>query len=115
MLADVEAPVGPDAVVDRLLDRREVLGGEGGEVAEVEAQAVGLDQRAGLGHVVAQPRAEGGVEQVGGGVGATDSVAAGGVDRGLDGRAAAQLALDDARAVQPVAGLVAAGVEHLGS
>ena len=49
-------------------------------VGEVEPQAVGLDQRAGLLDVAAEHLAQGMVQEVGGGVVAADRVAAGDVD-----------------------------------
>ena len=51
-------------------------------VAEVEAQAIGGDQRALLLHVVAEHLAQGPVQEVGGGVVAADGVAAVAVDGG---------------------------------
>ncbi|RIH81193.1 hypothetical protein Mterra_03332 [Calidithermus terrae] len=60
--------VGLDPAVDQHLDAREVLGVDGLELAEVEAQAVGAHVAALLLHVGAQHRPQRGVEQVGGGV-----------------------------------------------
>jgi hypothetical protein len=50
------------------LDQAELLGRDGLEVGEVEAQAIRCHQRALLLHVGAQHFAQGGVQQVGGGV-----------------------------------------------
>ena len=53
-----------DVPVHLGLDRSEVVGGQRGIVAEVEAQAVGGDQAALLGDVLTKAMAERGVEQV---------------------------------------------------
>ena len=97
-------------------------------LAEVEAQPVGGDQRALLRHVLAEMAAQRGVQQVGGGVGAADAVAARGVDLQLDGvadreRAALERADMDEQVAQPllrvgdpddgVAGADGAGVADL--
>ena len=59
---------------------------------EVEAEAVGRDERAGLADVLAEDLTQGGVEDVSGGVVAHRVAAAGLVDAGLDGVADAQAA-----------------------
>lgn len=60
---------------------------------EVEAQLVGLDRRAGLVDVVAEPSAQGGVQQVRGGVVGLDRVARAAVDDRADVLARLQRAL----------------------
>ena len=55
-------------VVHKGVDLGELLGRDALEVREVKAQAVGLDQGAGLMDVVAQNVLEGRVQQMGGGV-----------------------------------------------
>jgi hypothetical protein len=62
--------------VDDGLDLFQLLIGYLGKVGEVEAQAVGMDRRAGLLDVGAEDLAERGVEEVGSGVVAADGVAA---------------------------------------
>ena len=68
-----------DGLVDLLLNGDQLFAGDGGEVGEVEAQVIRIDQGAGLLDVVAQDVLEGSLEQVGGGVGTLDGLAAGGV------------------------------------
>ena len=65
---DVQRMVRDDVLVHDPLDVGELLGRERRRVAEVEPELVGPDVGAGLGHVVAEPAAQGGVEQVGRGV-----------------------------------------------
>ena len=66
----IRALFGPDFVIgqDRLvhvpLYGLPFLVGQGTPVAEVEAQSVGSDQRAGLVNVLAEDRSQGGVEEV---------------------------------------------------
>ena len=76
--------VAAQEVVHLGLDRADLLGRHRAGLAEVEAQPVGGDQRALLRHVLAEMAAQGGVQQVGGGVRAADAVAAGGVGLQLD-------------------------------
>ena len=71
-----------DAVVDRLLDRREPLAADGLGVGEVEPEPVGLDLAAGLLGVLAQVRVQGVVQDVRRRVGPADRLAAVGVDLG---------------------------------
>ena len=63
-------------------DGRQLLGGDGPVVAEVEPEAVGRHQRALLADLVAENGAEGGVEQVRPRVVAAQGVTAGSVDGG---------------------------------
>ncbi len=58
--------------------------GDAGEVREVEAQMIGIDQRSRLLHVLAQHFAQAGVQQVRAGVVAHGGVADVGVDDGVD-------------------------------
>ena len=88
---------GQDRLVDHGADLSQLLGGQGGEVGEVETEPVGLHQGTGLMDMVAQDLAQGGVQQMGGGVGPHDGLAAAGVHLSLDGvpqleHAAGQLA-----------------------
>ena len=76
--------VGEHFAVDDVLDLFEFFVGDLREVGEVEAQAVGIDQRAGLLDVRAQNLAQRGVEQVRAGVVAADGVAALAIDDGVD-------------------------------
>ena len=64
-----------DAPVDDALDLLELRGGDGLEVREVEAHAVGGVERAGLAHVGAEHAAQREVEQMRGGVVALDGAA----------------------------------------
>ena len=80
---------------------------------EVEAQAVGGNQRAGLVHMLAQHLLEGGVEQVGCGVVAADELAAAVVDAGGDNVAHVHAALGNLADVRDDAALVMAGVGHV--
>ena len=65
-----------DGLVDEAADLSELVGGDGLKVGEVEAQAVGLHQRAGLVDMVAQDLLQGGIQQMGGAVGPHDGLAA---------------------------------------
>src|SRR5438034_9789876 len=76
--------VGADGGVGLVLDVAEGPIVDPPVVAEVEAQALGRDERAGLLHVLAQSAAEGGVEEVRGGTVDARGVAAGGIDAGVD-------------------------------
>ena len=73
-----------DAAADEALDVGELLGRGRFGLGVVEAQVVGRDERAGLADVLAEHVAEGGMEQVGGGVVAGRVGASGAVDVGLD-------------------------------
>ena len=87
-------------VGDGLVDLLHLLRGDGGEVGEVKAQPVRLHQRAGLMAVVAQHGDQGALQQMGGGVGAADGLAALGVDGGLHGVAHLDLAVGHLAGVQ---------------
>ncbi len=67
--------VGEDRRRDQVLDRRELVRRDGGEVAEVEPQPVGRDERALLAHVLAEGRPQRPVEKVGRRVVAADRLA----------------------------------------
>jgi hypothetical protein len=71
-------------LVDQILDPPPLLLGERPRRGEVEAQAVGSDQRPGLPHPLAEHLAQGGVQEVGGGVVALGVAARTLVDRQLD-------------------------------
>ena len=79
-----DAGVGEHFAVDDVFDLLQLFVGDLGEVGEVEAQAVGIDERAGLLDVRAEDLAQRGVEQVRAGVVAADGVAALAVDDGVD-------------------------------
>ena len=90
--------VGDHLLVGEPLDLRELFGRDRIVMAEVEAQPVGRDHRAGLLHVRAEHLAQRPVQHVRRGVIAADPVAAHAVDRGLHfvavvNRAAAHRAL----------------------
>ena len=74
--------VGEDLVVGEVFDLADLLGRDRLEVAEVEPQAVGRDQRTLLLHVVAEHLAQRPVQDVGAGVVAPDRVAPIDIDRG---------------------------------
>ena len=74
--------VGERLGVGQPFDLEDLLVGHGVVVAEVEAEPVGADHRAGLLHVLAEHLAQRVVQQVGGGVVAADRGAPIGVDRG---------------------------------
>ena len=84
----------------------ELLGGEGGEVGEVEAQLIGLHQGAGLVHMVAQHLPQHRVQQVGGAVGAHDGPPALLIDGGGDGVPQLEHALGHLAVVHILAALV---------
>ena len=106
--------VGEDLGVGEVLDGRDLLGGQRLEVAEVEPEAVGLDERALLLHVVAEHLAQRPVQDVGAGVVPADGVAAVGVDGGDRFGADVDGALGDAGDVAMEAGQGVDRVEHLG-
>ena len=81
-LGRLDPHVGQHGVVGQREDLVELLAGGLAVVREVEAQVVGRDQRALLAHVVAQHRAQRGVQQVGRGVVAPDGLPALAVDGG---------------------------------
>ena len=81
--------------VDDGLDLFELFVGDLREVREVEAQASGIVQRAGLLDVRAQDLAERGVQQMRAGVVALDGVAAHAVDDGVDVVAEGKILLED--------------------
>ena len=95
-----------NSVVDQLVHLGQLLGGDALEVGEVEADAVGLHQRACLVHVVAQHLFQSGVQQVGGGVGTADGLAALHVNGGGDGVAHFQHATGELAVVHILAALV---------
>ena len=95
-----------NGLVDDGVHLAKLLGGEGGEVGKVKAQAVRLHQRTGLMDVVAQHGAQGLVQQVGGGVGAHDGLAALHIQGGGDGVAHLQGALGQLAVVHILAALV---------
>ena len=90
-LVVADGVVGQDLVVGEVLDGADLLGGERVGRAEVEAQAVGVDQGALLLDGLAEHLAQRPVEDVGAGVVAADGVApldvdgGGGLLAGLDG------------------------------
>ena len=100
LLALEQRQVVADGLVHRALDRGELGGGDGGDVGEVEAQAVGGHERPGLAHVRAEHVAQDRVQQVGRGVVAGDVEAPVGIDRGADRIADAQSAVRDGREVR---------------
>ena len=87
--------------------------GERGAVAEVEADAVGVDHLALLGHVRAQHVAQGRVQQVGRGVVGAGAGAPLGVDEQVDVVARGQPARADPDPVHVQVAGVLVGVEHL--
>ena len=88
-----------DLGVDELLDLADLLVGQRRVVREVEAGALGVDQRALLLHVRAQHLAQRLVHQVGGAVVAHGAGAPLGVDPRVEPVADLDLALDDAAVV----------------
>ena len=88
---------GEDLLVDQVLDSLELLGGQGLEVRKVKAQVLGRHQRASLGDMLAQDLLKGGVEQVRGGVVATQEATALGVERGGHGGTDGQRTLGNVR------------------
>src|SRR5690606_6349 len=105
--------VGLHPAVHELLDLRELRRRQRVSVREVEAQAVGRDERAGLRHVRAQHAAQGGVQQVRGRV-VLLRLVAGGVDHGPHPGARRELAPDDLGLVEveAVAGAARAADER---
>ena len=100
--------VGAHARVHEALDLALLLERERREVREVEAQAIGRDERALLRDVLAERRAQRPVQEVRRRVVAADGVAALAVDGELDGVADAQLALGDLGRGAPTASTRAA-------
>ena len=88
--------VGDHLRVRQPLDLRELVGGHGLVMREVEAQTVGADERTRLLHVRAEHLAQRPVQHVRGGVVAADAVAAHAVDLGQD-----LVALDDDAGAHP--------------
>ena len=76
--------VGEDLAVDDVFDLLHLGLGDAGEVGEVEAEAVLVDEGAGLLDVLAQDLAEGGVQEMGAGVVALGGGAVLVVDGGVD-------------------------------
>ena len=101
----VDGLVLEDRLVDDPLDLLSLLGRDGGEVDEVEAQAIGRDERARLLDVPAEHLAQRGVQQVRGGVIAPRRITQLAVDFGADdvarGNRAARCPRADARAAGP--------------
>ena len=93
-------------LVDQGTDLSQLLGSQGGEVGEVEAQAVRLHQRTGLVDVVTQHGPQDLVQQVGGGMGPHDGLAAVHVDGGGHHVAHLQAALGELAIVHELAALV---------
>ena len=117
VLGRLERPrrcVGQRLVVGDPFDLGDLGVGDRVVVAEVEAQPVGSDQRAGLLDVLAQHLAQRVVQHVRAGVVAADRGAAGDVDRGGHRDAGLQGASRDPRRVASQAGEGERGVEHLG-
>ena len=85
-----------DAGVHFGFDDGEVVAGDGGGLADVEAQAVGGVETAFLGDVVTEAAAEGFVQEVSGGVVGADGTATGVVDGGDGGFAEVDGALGHA-------------------
>ena len=83
------------------------------KVREVEAQTVGLDQRTGLMHVVAEHRLERGVEKMGGRVAAADGHAALHINGCRHGVAELEAAVDDLTGVHELAAFVILDVRNL--
>ena len=79
-----DAGVGEHLLINDVFDVLQFFVGDAGEVGEVEAQAMVVDQRSGLLDVLAENFAQPGVEQVGSGVVAAGGVAVVGVDDGVD-------------------------------
>ena len=104
---------GQDSLIDHGADLGELLSGQGGEVGEVEAEPVGLHQGAGLVDMVAQDLAQGGVQQVGGGVGTHDGLTAVGVHLSLDGVSQLEHASGQLAGVHILAALVLLHVSDL--
>ena len=90
-----ERHVGPDPVVDDLLDAPDLLAGQWGEMGKIEAQAGRRDERAGLLDVVAQHLAQGRVEEVGRGVIVRRRLPPDEIGHGVDAVAFADLAGQD--------------------
>ena len=103
---------GEDLGVDEALDALELIGRHGLEVREVEAETVGRYERACLVDVVAEHLLECGVEQVGGGVVATDELAPAVVDPGLDLHADGDGSLLDGAVMGDEPALVVLGAVH---
>ena len=102
-----------DRIVDESIDREQLLGRDGLKVREVEAQTVGLNQRTGLMHVVAEHRLERGVEQMRRGVAAADGHAALHINGCRHGVAELETAVDDLTCVHELAALVLLDVRDL--
>ena len=102
-----------DRVIDEGIDREQLLGRDGLKVREVEAQTVGLNERTGLMHVIAEHRLERGVEQMRRGVAAADGHAAFHINGCRHGVAELEAAGDDLAAVHELAALVLLDVGDL--
>ena len=101
MLADVgRRELRADLRVDHALDRLELLRGDRLRVREIEAQAIGRDQRAFLDHVRAEDLAQRRVQQVRRGMIEHRRLARGGIDLRRDDVALAQAAGFDRADVQ---------------
>ena len=99
----------------QVLDARDLVGAHRRVVREVEAQAVGGDQRSGLLDVLTEDLTERVVDEVGGRVVAADRVAPLDVDRRRRCLAGGDRAVDDARRVAAQVGEGERRVDDLGS
>jgi len=104
-----------NGIVDDLIHLRKLLRGNGLKVGEVEPQPVGLHQRAGLMHMVAQHLLQCSVQQVRGAVGTPDALAAFGIDGGRYSLPHLELAGDHLAVVHELAALVLLDVIDLKS
>ncbi len=105
-LADGDIQTIEDHVANALVDGKDLIGGECGEVSEVETEMVGLNERASLVDMVAQNVLESSLEQMSCGVGTHDGTAALGIDIGADFVTDIQAAADHFAVVEILAALV---------
>ena len=98
--------VGADLSIRQRFHLRQLVAAERLRIAEVEAQAVGGDQRAFLFHMIAEHFAQGGVQEVGGGVVQRDVAA----PRRVDAGANVVLSLERAGEYAPVVQMLAAAL-----
>ncbi|MNF43853.1 hypothetical protein D3C84_249540 [compost metagenome] len=101
-----------DLGIDQRFQGLQLLGLDRLEVAEVETQALAVDQRALLLHVLAEHLAQRGVQQVGGRVVERGGAAHRGIDLGFHGLADAQAACADHAVVQ-VGATGLGGIAHV--
>ena len=110
----VDGDVVADAGGDEFLHGGELAGGGSVGLGVVEPQPFGRDERAGLMDVVAEDAAQGGVEEMGGGVVAHEAVAPVEGDAGLNGFADGDATRgDDADVAVEVAALLRVGDANL--